>query len=222
VSDTIIVIVIVIVLVVVVVILLLLFSSFGKNPAAKTTEQLEKELELHNRVISLTNPTSNSLSSRLEARNNIEAELKSRRQNSETSKQTECDVSESDIRKLVASGFEVAWQKAKQEGKNDEVACETALVGGLLNRIVRSEGWDSVSPTVVQSIMLETLPFKNLGSRDDSLDALVEYAVWREFPENANKAKIQFAVSIFEDKADKGFVMGIKSSDFAWTKLLRG
>jgi|GEM_PF-5475661 len=204
---------------------LLLFSNFGKDPTKKTTSQLEREHALHDQVISTTDTTSSAYQRRSEARDRVEKELQRRGAGQEPPVPSEpAALPPGEIRRTVAAGYEEGWLKSKSEGKDDEKALETALVSGLLNRLVGIDGWSAIAPEMVQAMMMETMPFKFAGSRDACRSALIEYAVWREHPVEADTAIVGRAVSsMAHQMEDSGSIELLESlrSIMPWAAFLR-
>lgn len=199
----------------------LMLSNFGKNPSSKTASQLERELILHDQVLASTNSASNSYSERLSRKNAVEAELQKRQTvGAVPSQPSEANISADEIRNKVTTGFNEGLQRAQLEGKDNAKVLEAALVGGLLNRLVGVDGWSSVGPIVIKATMMEILPFKHVGSSDECLQALAEYAVWCEMPNEADTDLVREAVIRFaeyipaEDKND------FQASSLPWARLL--
>lgn len=204
---------------------LLMLSNFGKNPSRKTTSQLEREQRLHNRVITTTDVTSSAYQRRSDARNKAEKEFRRRKtEQAESNLPKQAPMATSGIRDVVSAGYEEGWRRAKSEGKDDKKALETALVSGLLNRLVGVDGWFAIAPELVQAMMVEIMPFMFAGSPDECRKALIEYAVWREVPTEAHTELVQRSVTAMAEdlrtSGDADFLATLGSLPVAWTKLM--
>lgn len=204
---------------------ILLLSDFGKNPTRKTDSQLQRELALHDRVIATTDATSSTYQDRIAARNKVAEELMRRTSASmETNVSGQCGMAADEIRAVVSTCYEEGWRRAKAEGKGEKEALETALVSGLLNRVVGIDGWSSIAPEMVGAMAMEVIPFKFAGSDDECRQALIEYCVWRELPNAADTALVQQSITAMaEHMRSSGhgeFLSSLASLNVAWTKLL--
>lgn len=204
---------------------LLMISNFGKDPTKKTNSQLERELALHDQVVATTDVNSNAYQQRAEARERVVKELQRRNAKLEDPKSPEiATMTASDIRRIVSTGYEEGWRKSKSEGKDDNKALETALVSGLLNRLVGMDGWSAIAPEMVQSMMMETMPFKFAGSPDECRRALIEYAVWREHPDETDANIVESAVSSMAQQmkasGSTDLLESCRSSQLPWTTFI--
>ena len=218
---------IIVVVVVVGALVLFMLSRFGKDPSKKSNAQLKRELALHDRLISTTDVGTETYSKRIEDRDRVADELKRRIVGPEetSSPSWPDDTPTADqIRATVAAGYEEGWRRAKRDGNDDEEAQETALASGLLNRAVGIDGWPSISPDMMAAMMMESMPFKFAGSKDECRRALIECAVWRERPEEANATLVQQAVTALAERmktsGDDGLLASFRDSPMAWAQLL--
>ncbi|MRG74076.1 hypothetical protein GH722_20145 [Alphaproteobacteria bacterium HT1-32] len=134
------------------------------------------------------------------------------------------ELTDDEIRKLVTAGYEEGWRRSKLKLKDDEDAHETALLSGLLGRISGPNEWSSIPHEIAQAIMMETLPFKFSGSHAEGRLALIEYAVWREVPSQADAALVQRSVTAMvenmKNSGDTDFLLSVKKMPLPWIKLL--
>lgn len=203
-------------------VLVLMLSNFGRDPSKKTTEQLQSVLNLHYKKLSYCTPGTELYARASKELRAVEEELE--RRNSATKQGIEAAIQNAttgmadDIRLAAKRAYERGWQKAEAQGKDKRKCSETALVSALLDRM-------DAAPTqeAVEAAMLEILPFNVLPS-EAGRDALVEYIVWRDYPQLADAEKVRTGIHSAAEKmkadgADE-FLADLRSLPFAWTKLL--
>ena len=112
----------------------------------------------------------------------------------------------SQLRLTSTVAYEAGFQIARATGKGGETAWhQAALIFVLVERLQRSQGGAPVDEHGRVACQVEMLPFAQMPSAEGKL-ALIKYVVWREYPAQADEAKVAAAIA----KASK--VMG---DDFA-------
>lgn len=205
---------------IVLVIVMLMARNFGKNPSRKTTSQLWREMDLHGQIIKNIPLSSPKLSKAIANMEIVENELKRRGEIAATAEQTQ--FSPEDLRVIADKGYAEGWSKAKARGKTDKQAHETALISTLLGRLQQEPGAPPISEQMVAALGMEVLPF-NVISQEESSKAIIEYVVWREYPQQAEvevvKRAINSGLNTMRETGGPDVVDGLLKGPFPWISL---
>ena len=127
------------------------------------------------------------------------------------------------LRSAAQAAYETGWDKAEVGGKALGKCHETALVNVLYERWRVEPTAPPANEVTFQAFVLESLPFNVLPIRQGRT-AMVEYMVWREFPEDADTAVIgpavQQAVSRLQTDTGPDVAARLKSTPMPWTEFI--
>ena len=127
------------------------------------------------------------------------------------------------LRSAARAAYEMGWDKAEVGGKALGKCHETALVNVLYERWRVEPSAPPANEVTFQAFVLESLPFNVLPIRQGRT-AMVEYMVWREFPEDADTAVIgpavQQAVGRLQTDSGPDVAARLKSTPMPWTEFI--
>lgn len=127
------------------------------------------------------------------------------------------------LRSAAQAAYETGWEMAEAGGKALGKCHETALVNVLYERWRVEPSAPPANEVTFQAFVLESLPFNVLPIRQGRT-AMVEYMVWREFPEDADTAVIgpavRQAVSRLQTRGGPDVAARLKSTPMLWTEFI--
>ncbi len=127
------------------------------------------------------------------------------------------------LRSAARAAYEIGWDKAEVGGKELGKCHETALVNVLYERWRVEPSAPPANEVTFQAFVLESLPFNVLPIREGRA-AMVEYMVWREFPDDADTAVIgpavRQAVSRLQTDSGPDVAARLKSTPMPWTEFI--
>lgn len=168
----------------------LMMSNFGKDPTKKTGPQLEQLETLHLKRMRHVQPGTSQYEKADKEYKVVKNEIERRKKMVDEAITLEA----SNCRKMVLEGYMEGWNKGKALNKNDKQCHETAMVSLLYKGIEYYEGKKlPTNSEITQVFCLEMIPF-NLVEIEKGKEAIIEYAVWKNFPELANKDLISDVV----------------------------
>jgi hypothetical protein len=127
------------------------------------------------------------------------------------------------LRSAAQEAYEMGWDKAEVGGKALGKCHETALVNVLYERWRVEPSAPPADEATFQAFMLESLPFNVLPIRQGRT-AMVEYVVWREFPEDADTETIgpavRQAVRRLQTDTSSDVAARLKSTPMPWVDFM--
>ena len=127
------------------------------------------------------------------------------------------------LRSAARAAYESGWDKATAGGKALGKCHETALVNVLYERWRIEPSAPPADQTTFQAFMLESLPF-NVLPIHQGRTAMVEYVVWREFPEDADAEvvgpSVRQAVRRLQSDTSSDVAARLKSTPMPWTEFI--
>ena len=127
------------------------------------------------------------------------------------------------LRSAARAAYETGWDKATADGKALGKCHETALINVLYERWRVEPTAPHADQATFQAFMLESLPF-NVLPIHQGRTAMVEYMVWREFPENADAEVIgpavRQAVRRLQSDTTSDVAARLKSTPMPWTEFI--
>lgn len=123
------------------------------------------------------------------------------------------------IRTAAQKAYEDVFLRARDQGKTEEVCHEVAVIQVLVSRIQNAVADVHVSEELIKMIAIESSPFNDLPL-DEGKTAIIEYAVWREYPTLANENLISNAVQKYKSDLKRIFLQSLDGAPFPWVKFL--
>ena len=127
------------------------------------------------------------------------------------------------LRSAARAAYETGWGKATAGGKALGKCHETALVNVLYERWRIEPSAPPADETTFQAFMQESLPF-NVLPIHQGRSAMVEYMVWREFPEDADAEVIgpavRQAVRRLQTDTSSDVAARLKSTPMPWIEFI--
>ena len=127
------------------------------------------------------------------------------------------------LRSAARAAYETGWDKATADGKALGKCHETALINVLYERWRVEPSAPRADQTTFQAFMLESLPFNVLPIHQGRA-AMVEYVVWREFPEDADAEvvgpAVRQAVRRLQSNTCSDVAARLKSTPMPWTEFI--
>jgi hypothetical protein len=128
-----------------------------------------------------------------------------------------------ELRSAARAAYETGWGKATTGGKALGKCHETALINVLYERWRIEPSAPPADETTFQAFMLESLPF-NVLPIHQGRSAMVEYMVWREFPEDADAEvvgpAVKQAVQRLQSDTSSDVAARLKSTPMPWTSFI--
>jgi hypothetical protein len=198
-------------------------SFFRRRLAWRSDAWLDREFARRSEALDGLNPRSDEFLEAARVRDAVLAELDRRQRHREPKPLPAIDRSPEWLRSIAEAAYEEGWHKAESIGKEAGRCHETALVNVLYERWQNEPGAPAAGKAIFQAFMLESLPFNALPVRRGR-DAMVEYMVWREFPEAADAALIEpvvkEAVERMQAKRGDNVVVRLKATPLPWMQFL--
>ncbi len=127
------------------------------------------------------------------------------------------------LRSAARAAYETGWDKATADGKALGKCHETALINVLYERWRVEPSAPAPNQATFQAFMLESLPF-NVLPIHQGRTAMVEYMVWREFPEDADAEvvgpAVKQAVRRLQSDTCSDVAARLKSTPMPWTSFI--
>ena len=125
-----------------------------------------------------------------------------------------------ELRSAARAAYEIGWGMATAGGKALGKCHETALVNVLYERWRIEPSAPAADEATFQAFLLESLPF-NVLPIHQGRTAMVEYMVWREFPEDADAEivgpAVRQAVDRLQSDTNADVAARLKSTPMPWT-----
>jgi hypothetical protein len=184
---------------------------------------LDREFARCSEALNGLNPRSDEFLEAARARDAVLAELDRRKRHRKPKAQPAIDRSPEWLRSIAETAYEEGWHKAESVGKEAERCHETALVNVLYERMQSEPGSPAASEVMFQAFMLESMPFSVMPVRRGR-EAMVEYMVWREFPEAADATLIELVIkeAVERMQAERGdnVVVRLEATPLPWMQFL--
>ncbi len=127
------------------------------------------------------------------------------------------------LRSAARAAYETGWDKATADGKALGKCHETALINVLYERWRVEPSAPRADQSTFQAFMLESLPF-NVLPIHQGRTAMVEYMVWREFPEDADAEvvgpAVRQAVCRLQSDTTSDVAARLKATPMPWTTFI--
>lgn len=131
------------------------------------------------------------------------------------------------LRVMATKAYDEIWKAGKARGDADQLCHEAACINVFIRRYEAEPGRRTLSISeMAEAVRFEAIPFNILHPREGE-KALIEYLVWREYPNHADMkvltAAISNLVSHLQQNDGDEFLDGLRSETFrwiSWTKLL--
>ncbi len=127
------------------------------------------------------------------------------------------------LRSAARAAYESGWDKATADGKALGKCHETALINVLYERWRVEPSAPRPDQSTFQAFMLESLPF-NVLPIHQGRSAMVEYMVWREFPEDADAdvvgPAVRQAICRLQSDTTSDVAARLKSTPMPWTAFI--
>ncbi len=172
---------------------------------------------LMNRKTQQSEPNQPSITNRLD-------ELRTQRASLETPAQSDLV---SDVRHLASRGYDRLYEAASKAGKDDRFAHQAGVLDAAFC-VLANDNASRQDDGIRRNIQMETVPFNNVPSQIGR-PAIIEYLVWRTFPECADKSKIGIVIAKFvemvvqdsedEEDSDQFIYSMIFAAEAGWREL---
>jgi hypothetical protein len=133
------------------------------------------------------------------------------------------NLSADTLRDEARRAYDHGWATAKEQGKDDDKAHETALVSVLLNRLRQDMPDLQITQAMIETLMLEMIPF-NVVAPENGKRAIIEYVAWREHPMSADERLIAStvgdAITSIRARSDESFINNMRNTPYPWAKLI--
>lgn len=121
------------------------------------------------------------------------------------------------LRNAVRDSYDASWKAAEKEWPDDKRRHQHALTLVLLGHLQKELGVSSVSGEIIDMISFETIPF-NLLDREAGKNAVVEYLVWKTYPDLANVAIVRDAISNARKNGLDDVLKNINDEKLGWLR----
>jgi hypothetical protein len=101
-----------------------------------------------------------------------------------------------EIRNLATEQYDMAYATAINTGKNENFAHQVGVLRAVTSVVSMGQAVDSLAEKELQ---METVPFNNTPSNDGKR-AIVEYLVWKFFPDKSDENAFKPVLTMFRDK----------------------
>lgn len=123
------------------------------------------------------------------------------------------------IRAAAREAYDQAFKATQAKGKPEQVCYENGLTNVLFSRLQACPGAPPMSDEIIKVIVMEATPFRILTPQE-GMNVIVEYVVWREYPNLANEHLISDAVHRYIPTLAPDLLQYVKEAPYPWVKFL--